>query len=250
MRVFTDGSCTHNGRPGAKAGFAVWFPDHPDFSCAERVPDGCSQTNQRAELSAIHRAVVILETNGFCGEDLEIYTDSKYSIDCLTNWLTGWIARDWKTAEGKSVLHQDLIKDTSARLSKFKSYRFIHVKAHTGGADELSRHNDCVDRMARATIDETVRVVEPPALDDILPGCPLRVLGPPVATSEVVQWIRANIETLDHAVMDKYLMKAFAELCKSRDVTLAKQTIARTSMLRAERSHLQIDRVVIEKLDE
>jgi len=250
MRVFTDGSCTSNGRPGAKAGFAVWFPEHPALSCAERVPDGQSQTNQRAELSAIHRAVEILETNGHCTDDLEIYTDSKYSIDCLTNWLTGWIARGWKTADGKDVLHQDLIKDTTARLSKFKSYRFIHVKAHTGGADELSRHNDRVDRMARGTIDETVRAVEPPAMDDILPGCPLRILGPPVAQTEVLDWVRANLATLDRAVVDKHLMKAFAELCKSRDVTLAKQTIARTSMLRAERSHLQIDRVTIEKLDD
>jgi ribonuclease HI len=250
MRVFTDGSCTSNGRPGAKAGFAVWFPENPEMSCAERIPDGQSQTNQRAELSAIQRAVEILETQGFCDQDLEIYTDSKYSIDCLTNWLPGWIARGWKTADGKDVLHQDLIKDTTARLSKFKSYRFIHVKAHTGGADELSRHNDRVDRMARGTIDETVRIVEPPAIDDILPGCPLRVLGPPVAQSEVLDWVRANLGILDRAVVDKYLMKAFAELCKSRDVTLAKQTIARTPMLRAERSHLQIDRVTIEKLDE
>jgi thermostable 8-oxoguanine DNA glycosylase len=104
--------------------------------------------------------------------------------------------------------------------------------------------------MARATLDETVRVVEPPALDDILPGCPLRILGPPVAQTEVLHWIRENVGSLDREIVDKHLMKAFAELCKRRDVTLAKQTIARTPMLRAERSHLQIDRVVIEKLDE
>ncbi len=250
MRVFTDGSCVSNGRPGAKAGFAVWFPDHPELSCAERIPDGQSQTNQRAELSAIHRAVTVLDSNGMHDQDLEVYTDSKYSIDCLTTWLPGWIGRDWKTADGKDVLHQDLIKDITSRLSKFKSYRFIHVKAHTGGADELSRHNDRVDKMARGTIDETVRVVEPPAMDAIFPECPLRVLGPPVAQAEVLHWIRGHLDSLDRAVVDKYLLKAFAELCKSRDVTLTKQTIARTSMLRAERSNLQIDRVVIEKLNE
>lgn len=250
MRVFTDGACSHNGRPGAKAGFAVWFPDHPDLSCAERIPDGHAQTNQRAELAAIRRAVQVLETHGFCTDDLQIYTDSKYSIDCLTNWLPGWISRGWKTADGKDVLHQDLIKDASARLSKFKSYRFIHVKAHTGGADELSRHNDRVDRMARATIDDTVQVIEAPATDEMFPQCPLRVLGPPVAQRDVIEWVRDNVATLDRAVVDKHLMKAFAELCKSRDVTLTKQTIARTPMLRAERSHLQIDRVGIEKVDE
>jgi len=250
MRVFTDGACTSNGRPGAKAGFAVWFPEHPDLSCAHRVPDDQSQTNQRAELSAIHRAVTILDSGGYYDEDIVVYTDSKYSIDCLTNWLPGWVARGWKTADGKDVLHQDLIKDTSSRLAKFKSYRFVHVKAHTGGADELSRHNDRVDRMARGTLDETVRVVEPPVVDELYDGCPLRILGPPVAQSEVIHWIRENLGTLDRAVVDKYLLKAFAELCKGREVTLAKQTIARTPMLRAERSHLQIDRVVIEKLDD
>ena len=250
MRVFTDGACTSNGRPGAKAGFAVWFPDHPDLSCAHRVPDDQSQTNQRAELSAIHRAVTILDSGGYHDDDIVVYTDSKYSIDCLTNWLPGWVARGWKTADGKDVLHQDLIKDTSARLAKFKSYRFVHVKAHTGGADELSRHNDRVDRMARGTLDETVRIVDPPVVDDLYEGCPLRILGPPVAQSEVLHWIRGHLDTLDRAVVDKHLMKAFVELCKGREVTLTKQTIARTPMLRAERSHLQIDRVVVEKLDE
>lgn len=179
-----------------------------------------------------------------------IYTDSKYSIDCLTTWLPGWVSRGWKTADGKDVLHQDLIRDTSSRLAKFKSYRFVHVKAHTGGADELSRHNDRVDRMARSTIDETVRVVEPPAIDDLYPECPLRLMGPPVAQSEVLHWIRGHLDSMDRAIVDKHLLKAFAEVCKVRDVTLTKQTIARTVMLRAERSHLQIDRVVIEKLDE
>ena len=250
MRVFTDGACSANGRPGAKAGFAVWFPDHPDLSCSQRIPDGHSQTNQRAELSAIHRAVELMDSGGYHDEDVVIYTDSKYSIDCLTTWLPGWVARGWKTADGKDVLHQDLIKDTSSRLAKFKSYRFVHVKAHTGGADELSRHNDRVDRMARSTIDETVRVVEPPAIDDLYPECPLRLMGPPVAQSEVLHWIRGHLDSMDRAIVDKHLLKAFAEVCKVRDVTLTKQTIARTVMLRAERSHLQIDRVLIEKLDE
>lgn len=250
MRVFTDGACTSNGRPGSKAGFAVWFPEHPDMGYSQRIPDGDPQTNQRAELCAIQKATEILETNGYLDEDIVIYTDSDYSINCLTKWIPGWTARGWKTAEGKDVLHQDVIKDISSRLVKFKSHRFVHVRAHTGGTDELSRHNDIVDRMARKTVDDTVKIVEPPAIDDLYPDCPLRLLGPPVAQSEVIHWIRGHLDTLDRAVVDKHLLKAFAELCKAREVTLTKQTIARTPMLRAERSHLQIDRVIIEKIDD
>ncbi len=249
MRVFTDGACSANGKPGAKAGYAVWFPDHRQLSMSERVPESCAQTNQRAELAAIHKASLLLEENGFHDEDIVIYTDSDYSINCLTKWIPGWVSRNWKTAAGSDVLHRDLIEDTSKRLAKFKSYRFVHVRSHTGGEDDLSKNNDIVDRMARRTIDETVKEVVHPAEDSLFEGCPLRLLGPPVAQSEVLDWMRTHLTQLDSAVVNKHLLKAFAELCKGRDVTLTKQTIQRTPMLRAERMNLQINQVTIDKIE-
>ncbi len=250
MRVFTDGACSKNGQKGAKAGYAAWFPEKRELSCSQRVPDGDPQTNQRAELSAIRLAVTTLETAGYLDEDIVIYTDSDYSMNCLTKWLTGWVSRGWKTAEGRDVLHQDVIKDTSSKLSKFKSYRFIHVKAHTGGEDDLSKNNDVVDRMARATIDDSVRPVDPePVVDELFRECPLRIMGPPVPQPEVLKWMRTHFAELDTDIVNKHLMKAFAELCKVRDVTLTKQTISKASMLRAERGHLQIDHVIVEKVE-
>jgi hypothetical protein len=61
--------------------------------------------------------------------------------------------------------------------------------------------------------------------------------------------MRSNLTAMDAAVVDKYLLKAFAELCKVRDVSLAKQIVAKRTLLRAERVHLQIDRVVIDKVE-
>ena len=249
MRVFTDGACSSNGRPGAKAGFAVWFPDHQSMSMSMKVPVDQAQTNQRAELSAIHQSTLILEENGFHDEDIVIYTDSDYSINCLTKWITGWVARGWKTSAGGDVLHRDLIESTSKRLAKFKSYRFVHVRSHTGGEDDLSKNNDIVDRMARATIDESVSVAPPPAEDVLFEGCPLQLMGAPVSQAVLLNWMRNNLNTLDRAVVDKHLMKAMAELCKTRDVTLTKQTIQKTPMIRAERTSLQINRVTTEKDD-
>jgi hypothetical protein len=191
----------------------------------------------------------MLDEGGFHDEDLVIYSDSDYSINCLTKWLTGWVNRNWKTAEGKDVLHQDLIRDTTSRLAKFKSHRFVHVRAHTGGEDDLSKQNDVVDKMARGTLDESVRIVEPPAVDALFPGCPLRLMGPPVAQTELLDWMRANLATMDRAVVDKYLLQAFGELCKVRDVTLKKRTIAKRPVVIAERGHLQIESVVIDKVE-
>jgi ribonuclease HI len=251
MRVFTDGACSHNGRSDAKAGYAVWFPDAKELSESHRVPADQAQTNQRAELSAIHRAVVILDARGYQGDDIKIYTDSEYSINCLTKWISGWVARGWKTSAGGDVLHRDLIEATSTLLSKFKSHRFIHVKAHTGNEDDLSKNNDVVDRMARATIDDSVKVISPESTpeDELFTGCPLRLLGPPVAQSRVISWIRSNLESLPADVVDKHLYKAFTELCKDKQVTLTKQTIQKTPMVRAERTSLQISHVTVEKIE-
>lgn len=246
MRVFTDGACSLNGRPNAKAGYAVWFPEHTGLSVSQRLSPDESQTNQRAELAAIHRATVILEQNGCYDEDVVIYTDSEYSINCLTRWIIGWVARGWKTSAGGDVLHRDLIEDISKRLSKCKSYRFVHVRSHTGGEDDLSRNNDIVDRMARATIDDTIRETIPPVEDILFEGCPLRLMGPPISQTALVSWMRENLNAMDKDVVDKHLVKAMAELCKLRDIALTKQIIQRTPMVRAERMNLQINRVEIE----
>lgn len=250
MRVFTDGACSHNGKPDAKAGYAVWFPEHKELSESARIPSDQSQTNQRAELSALHRAVVLLDEKGYHDEDILFYTDSDYSINCLTKWIPGWVSRGWKTSDGKDVLHQDLIRDISARLSKFKSHRFIHVRAHTGGSDDLSVNNDIVDRMARSTIDETVSKEIPiPATDVLFEGCPLQLLGAPVSQASLLQWLKSNLHALPSDILEKHLFKAFVEACKAKDVTVTKQTLQKTPMLRAERTHLQITRMTIEKLE-
>lgn len=247
MRVFTDGACSSNGRPGAKAGFAVWFPENQSMSVSAKVSSDQAQTNQRAELSAIDRAITVLEENGFLDEDIVIYTDSEYCINCLTRWITGWVSRGWKTSAGGDVLHRDLIESTSKRLAKFKSYRFVYVRAHTGGEDDLSKNNHIVDRMARSTIDESVVVTPPPAEDVLFEGCPLQLMGAPVSQNVLIGWMRANLDKLDREIVDKYLFKAITEICKTRDVTLSKQTIQKTPMIRAERMNLQVNRITIDK---
>jgi hypothetical protein len=152
--------------------------------------------------------------------------------------------RGWKTAAGKDVLHQDLIKGITARLSKFKSHRFVHVKAHTGGLDDLSKQNAVVDKMAQDIVNGVESRPEiPVVVDELFPGCPLRIMGGPTQQKDIVAWVRSSIDTLDKELIDKHLYKAFAEMCKARDVNLTRQIISKTPVIRAERGHLQIDTV-------
>ena len=152
--------------------------------------------------------------------------------------------RGWKTAAGKDVLHQDLIKDITARLSKFKSHRFVHVKAHTGGLDDLSKQNAVVDKMAQDVVNGVVPKPEVPVVvDELFPGCPLRIMGGPIQQKDIVAWVRSSLDTLDKDLIDKHLYKAFIEMCKARDVQLTRQIIAKTPVIRAEHGHLQIESV-------
>lgn len=49
VEVYTDGSCTHNGRRGARAGIGVHWIGQSDKDISERLKG--KQTNQRAELT-------------------------------------------------------------------------------------------------------------------------------------------------------------------------------------------------------
>lgn len=151
MKIFTDGACSSNGRANAKASWAVWFPEQPDWSVAERVPAEEQQSNNRGELLAIAHAFRILLEKGV-DQPIEVYSDSEYSINCLTKWVNGWKAKGWKTAAGKPVSHRDLIEEITTAMTKCRQVRFIHVRAHTGGDDELSRNNAIVDKMANEVV--------------------------------------------------------------------------------------------------
>lgn len=47
-----------------------------------------NQTNNVAELLAIEKAIDIVQNNK--KDIIEIFTDSSYSINCLTKWYNSW----------------------------------------------------------------------------------------------------------------------------------------------------------------
>jgi ribonuclease HI len=73
---------------------------------------GERQTNQRAELTAIARALDHVAID----RTLTIHTDSNYSIKCLTEWFQKWETNKWRNSSGKEVENKDLIKPIIARI--------------------------------------------------------------------------------------------------------------------------------------
>ncbi|KAG7286842.1 hypothetical protein NEMBOFW57_009159 [Staphylotrichum longicolle] len=139
--VYTDGSSLGNGRAGATAGVGVYFGASDPRNISERLV-GEPQTNQRAELTAILRALETIDL----GQDLEIRTDSKYSIQCVTEWYINWEKNGWKTRTGP-VKNQDLVQLVRDKLEEREAKggrtQFIWVKGH-----DTDQGNIAADRLA------------------------------------------------------------------------------------------------------
>lgn len=253
IRVFTDGSCTRNGKKGARAGVGVVFPDHMDQSWGEPLAEGDSQTNQTAELTAILKGVQHAQT--ICGSvsdhQIRVYTDSEYSINCLTKWLPGWKKRDWKTADGKPVVHRVLIEAIVAQLFRFSGHVFTHVKAHTGAQDEHSRWNQVADDLAQKAVQDMKKVgvadlAHIPAEHPkgvAIPGIPLALMGPPVAEDQLVMALRSNITALDPDALNSGLLMALRKTLRKLDYDVETSKRSKQIVYRLiEKSHLTIQR--------
>lgn len=140
--IYTDGACSNNGKSTAKAGIGVYSKDKLKIS--ERIVG--KQTNQRAELYAILRALTIVNISKY--NRITIYTDSQYSIDCLTKWIKQWIKNGWKDKKNHDVKNKDIIKPIYSILSCNANIILTHIRAHTGKTDEHSVGNSIADKLA------------------------------------------------------------------------------------------------------
>jgi len=140
--VFTDGACQKNGKVNARAGYGIHFPNKEMPDISEPLPiKPC--TNQRAELYAIYIAVkLIIDNPNF--NSITIYTDSMYSINCLTKWIYKWQKEN--SLEDKKNL--DLILPLVKMINSYKNITIKHVFSHTGKKDFESIGNEMADKLA------------------------------------------------------------------------------------------------------
>jgi ribonuclease HI len=86
-------------------------------------------------------------------EGADIHTDSEYAMKCFLEWGAGWAARSWRKADGKEVLHQDILRPMWETWKRRGNHiRLHHVSAHTGRTDIHSKGNARADALAVASI--------------------------------------------------------------------------------------------------
>ena len=83
------------------------------------------------------------------GKSVTIFCDSKYSIQCVTQWAVGWQKKGWKKAGGE-IKNLELIKEMFALHQQLKDkIQVLHVNGHVG-----VEGNELADRMSMIAIAE------------------------------------------------------------------------------------------------
>jgi len=140
VEAFTDGACRGNPGPGGW-GVLLRFNGHE-----KRLHGGEPQTtNNRMELMAAIQALETLTRP--C--EVRLTTDSVYVQKGISEWLTNWKKRGWKTASKKPVKNVDLWQRLDTAVQKHKQVDWHWVKGHSGH-DE----NEIADQLANQGIDE------------------------------------------------------------------------------------------------
>jgi len=136
--IYTDGSCTNNGKPNAKGGIGVYFHDNSPLNISAPLPG--KQSNNRAELQAAVKALMVVREKNF--GPVQIRTDSGYVKQGITSWIKTWKKNGWRTASGNEVKNVDDWKELDA-IQATVDVEWKWVEAHKG-----IHGNEMADRLA------------------------------------------------------------------------------------------------------
>ena len=95
VELFTDGACSGNPGPGGWGVILRAKGQEKELSGAEK-----NTTNNQMEMMAVIAGLEALKRP--C--QVTITTDSQYVIKGMTEWLTGWKAKNWKTAAPETAI--------------------------------------------------------------------------------------------------------------------------------------------------
>lgn len=122
VEIYTDGACKGNPGPGGW-GVVLRMGEHEK----ELFGGEAHTTNNRMELTAVIEALRALKRP--C--EVVVHTDSQYVQKGISEWIRGWRARGWKTADKKPVANADLWQTLDALAGEHR-VEWRWVRGHAG----------------------------------------------------------------------------------------------------------------------
>lgn len=142
VELWCDGACS--GNPGVGGWAAILR-----FGGTERELVGSEPetTNNRMEMRGLIEGLRALKQP----VHVLVHADSEYVINGLSQWIHGWLKRNWVKSNGKPVLNRDLWQEL-LEVARPHKLEFVQVKGHAGV--EL---NERCDQLAVAAREELAR---------------------------------------------------------------------------------------------
>jgi len=137
--IYTDGACRGNPGPGGW-GVLIEYGE----SSKQLYGGDNSTTNNKMELTAAIMA--LKEIKEPC--EIILYTDSKYVLQGIEDWIHNWKKRGWRSANKKPVKNIELWKELD-ELRDEHNIKWNWVKGHSGDPG-----NETADMLANRGIDE------------------------------------------------------------------------------------------------
>jgi ribonuclease HI len=151
LALYSDGGCRGNPGPGA---FAFVVQTHAGEILTEGADYDSMTTNNKMELSGplkgLEELLQILpeKSRDPLLTKVKVMTDSKYVVDGMKTWVTGWKSRGWKKADKQEPENLDLWKALDQIREKFMVVEWMWVKGHAGHPQ-----NEYCDKKANEVLD-------------------------------------------------------------------------------------------------
>ena len=145
ITIYTDGAARGNPGPAGWAAIIISGKKITEIGDRDR-----HATNNQMELTAPIEALKYLRKNYVrqnLTQKLEIFSDSKYVIWGITEWIFNWQKNNWRNAAKKSVLNKELWTELH-ELSKDFKIKWTYVKGHIG-----DKYNERADEIATSLAD-------------------------------------------------------------------------------------------------
>ncbi|ONI71013.1 ribonuclease HI [Actinosynnema sp. ALI-1.44] len=134
VEIYTDGACSGNPGPGGWGALLRYGRHERELHGGEATPT----TNNRMELMAPIMALETLSRPSV----VQLYTDSSYVRNGITQWLPRWKANGWQTSAKQPVKNADLWQRLEAAATPHE-VEWHWVKGHAGHPD-----NERADQLA------------------------------------------------------------------------------------------------------
>lgn len=148
IKIYTDGAA--RGNPG-QAGWAAIILLGQNYGGQVGIHEigGRAEhaTNNQMELTAPIEAMKYIKKHKMDAK-VEFFSDSKYVITGINEWIHNWMKNNWRNANRKPVLNQELWQELHILNQEFKP-KWNYVKGHSG-----DKYNDRADEIATSFADD------------------------------------------------------------------------------------------------